>query len=177
MEPKDVNALREAVMQIYRPSDFRDPNISRSEGRKSYLEKLKDPRWQKKRLKIFERDEWSCQNCASEEKTLCVHHRYYLQGSDPWEYPDEALVTLCEECHKEETENRPTEEQSLLRALRVNFYAADIQQLAQAFSNMPLLHLPMVVASVYAWALKRREIQSELINKYFEYLERKKPRN
>ena len=33
-------------------------------------------------------------------KGLNVHHKYYMQGLKPWEYPDDALVTLCEDCHK-----------------------------------------------------------------------------
>lgn len=31
---------------------------------------------------------------------LNVHHNYYTRGKKPWEYPDDALVTLCEDCHK-----------------------------------------------------------------------------
>lgn len=26
---------------------------------------------------------------------LNVHHHYYINGKKPWEYPDEALLTLC----------------------------------------------------------------------------------
>jgi glutaredoxin len=65
----------------------------------NYIEKLKDPRWQKKRLKIFERDDWQCTHCHSTEKTLHVHHIDYEKGLEPWEYKDEMLQTLCEECH------------------------------------------------------------------------------
>jgi hypothetical protein len=40
---------------------------------------------------------------------LNVHHKYYIQGYKPWEYDNEALVTLCEDCHKKlhETSNVP----------------------------------------------------------------------
>lgn len=64
-----------------------------------YFEKLKDPRWQKKRLEIFERDGWRCKECYSKEKTLHVHHLFYLKGKEPWEIPNGFLVTLCEDCH------------------------------------------------------------------------------
>ena len=37
-----------------------------------YSQKLKDPRWQKKRLQILERDEWNCQICHDNESTLVV---------------------------------------------------------------------------------------------------------
>jgi hypothetical protein len=63
----------------------------------TYAEKLKDPRWQKKRLQIFERDKWQCTICKCEDKTLHVHHEVY-QG-DPWEAKNEELTTLCEDCH------------------------------------------------------------------------------
>lgn len=32
---------------------------------------------------------------------LHVHHRYYIEGVWPWQYPQEALVTLCNWCHAE----------------------------------------------------------------------------
>ena len=28
-----------------------------------------------------------------------VHHRFYILGRLPWDYADEALVTLCDSCH------------------------------------------------------------------------------
>ena len=97
-----------------------------SPRRAEYLEKFKDPRWQKLRLKVFERDEFSCQICYDELSTLHVHHRYYESNKEPWDYPLEALVTLCEDCNSEETENRPEEERALLRALRQQFFSADV---------------------------------------------------
>lgn len=33
-------------------------------------------------------------------KNLHIHHKYYQKGKLPWEYPDEALVTLCWSCHE-----------------------------------------------------------------------------
>lgn len=68
----------------------------------NYYEKLKDPRWQKKRLEIFERDEFQCQSCNSEDQTLHVHHKTYVYGNDPWDYPDINLITLCADCHQTE---------------------------------------------------------------------------
>lgn len=64
-----------------------------------YSQKLKDPRWQKKRLEIMQRDDWTCQRCYWTEDTLVVHHKTYLKGKNPWEYPDSLLITLCEDCH------------------------------------------------------------------------------
>lgn len=67
---------------------------------KSYREKIKDPRWQRKRLLIMDRDGWACQKCRDKTKCLNVHHKFYIPGLEPWEYKDEDLVTLCEDCHE-----------------------------------------------------------------------------
>lgn len=64
-----------------------------------YAEKLRDPRWQRKRLKIFERDEWACCYCFDRHNTLNVHHEIYIPGKPPWAIDDDLLVTLCENCH------------------------------------------------------------------------------
>ena len=67
-------------------------------AKQTYAEKLKDPRWQKKRLMIFERDGFTCRNCQSKKKTLHVHHLWYV-GGNPWDAPMDALITLCGDCH------------------------------------------------------------------------------
>ena len=63
-----------------------------------YTKLLKHPKWQKKRLKILERDEFKCRLCQDKETTLHVHHLKYNKG-EPWEGEDENLLTLCEQCH------------------------------------------------------------------------------
>lgn len=64
-----------------------------------YSKLLKDPRWQQKRLSIFERDYWSCVHCGSDEKTLHAHHLEYRKGINPWDYDDDEIKTLCDDCH------------------------------------------------------------------------------
>ncbi len=39
----------------------------------SYAEKLRDPKWQKKRLRIMERDGFVCVECRDERSSLNVH--------------------------------------------------------------------------------------------------------
>ncbi len=68
----------------------------------TYSEKLKDPRWQKKRLEILEAADWKCQfpPCESPKtETLHVHHRLYLRGRMPWEYAPWCYEVLCDHCH------------------------------------------------------------------------------
>ena len=69
---------------------------------KSYAEYFKDPKWQKKRLEVMQRDNFQCIVCGDDSKTLNVHHVEYIEARKPWEYDDKYLWTLCEYCHSEE---------------------------------------------------------------------------
>jgi 5-methylcytosine-specific restriction endonuclease McrA len=75
--------------------------ITMAKDKRTYWEKLKDPRWQKMRLQVLERDEFQCTQCGDKESTLHVHHGCYRKGAEPWEYPLETLHTLCETCHED----------------------------------------------------------------------------
>lgn len=37
-------------------------------------------------------------------RPLNIHHTYYVKGAKPWEYENDSLVTLCEDCHKKRHE-------------------------------------------------------------------------
>jgi glutaredoxin len=67
---------------------------------KTYAEKLKDPRWQKKRLEILQRDNFTCQHCKDTKTELHIHHEKYK--GDPWDAPNETLYSLCKYCHRVE---------------------------------------------------------------------------
>lgn len=69
-----------------------------------FWEKYRHPKWQKRRLEMLESAGYCCQQCSAEDKTLHVHHRRYFRGRDPWDYPDELLKVLCQECHQEVSE-------------------------------------------------------------------------
>lgn len=87
----------------------------------TYSEKLKDPRWQKKRLEILDRDKFTCQSCFDTTKTLHVHHLDYEKGLDPWDYPGHYLMTMCEDCHEHTTNERPKFEQRIITEFRLKF--------------------------------------------------------
>jgi hypothetical protein len=63
----------------------------------TYKEKLLDPRWQKKRLQILDRDNFTCQCCGDNTRTLNVHHKSYL--NNPWDIDNTELITYCSDCH------------------------------------------------------------------------------
>ena len=46
-------------------------------------------------------DNFACRACKDTDSTLQVHHKRYRNGADPWDYPDDQLMTLCNKCHKE----------------------------------------------------------------------------
>lgn len=72
----------------------------------NYGVKLFDPRWIKKKKKIFERDGNKCVICKYQGPDLIAHHKQYhyikrLQMHlDPWDYNDKYLITLCKSCHR-----------------------------------------------------------------------------
>lgn len=65
--------------------------------KKEYSEKLRDPRWQKKRLEILNRDHFTCKYCGDTESELQVHHLKYK--NNPWDVDSEFLETACIHCH------------------------------------------------------------------------------
>ncbi len=73
-----------------------DATLSKS----TYSELLKHPLWQRKRLEILDERGFECEYCGDKEKTLHIHHSYYERGLKPWDYPNESLHVLCENCHE-----------------------------------------------------------------------------
>jgi len=68
-----------------------------------YKDQLKDPRWQRKRLEILNRDKWTCQICLDTTETLHVHHKSYdgVFIKLAWQYDNHVYTTLCDTCHIE----------------------------------------------------------------------------
>lgn len=68
-----------------------------------FFAKYKHPKWQRRRLEIMERSNFTCEACGETEVELQVHHKTYRPGADPWEYEDSNLVSLCRPCHEQRT--------------------------------------------------------------------------
>lgn len=101
----------------------------------TYANKLKNPKWQKKRLEILSRDEFTCQHCQDKEETLHVHHMYYEYGKNPWEYDSASLVTLCSGCHEIESEHIKEISPRLLNILKANLFSYELERLAEAIEG------------------------------------------
>jgi hypothetical protein len=142
--------------------------------KKTYSEKLKDPRWQKMRLQILERDEWCCQRCFESEKTLHVHHLRYIPGRDPWDYGQDLLITLCMECHENEKEMRQGNESDLLEMIKdQGFMAEDVHSIASGIHLLDSSYPPDVTATIIEYALSSKEIWGVICKSYFEFLKEK----
>ena len=83
------------------------PGFERIQQRKpsSYSDLLNTEEWRNKRERILKRDNYRCVYCGRRHVKLHVHHKYYSaypNGAlvDPWNYPDDALITLCSYCHQ-----------------------------------------------------------------------------
>jgi len=139
-----------------------------------YADKFKDPRWQKKRLEILNRDKFTCQICGDDKSTLHVHHRYYTAGKEPWDYPNEAFVVLCEDCHEEEGTMMKGSIDNLMLAAKMGFMAGNVQDLAIAIHSV--LHYtcypPDVAAGIICWNMSHYKAFDAMANNYFAYLSR-----
>jgi hypothetical protein len=135
----------------------------------NYLSKLKDPRWQKKRLEILDRDSFECKFCGDSTSTLHVHHLKY-QG-EPWEIESQYLITLCESCHEAETSNRAASEKMLLEKLRLcGATCSDIEILSEGFGDLKVTHDSNVTITVLAWAMSTEGVMNRLAELYFKSL-------
>lgn len=63
----------------------------------NYRDKLKDPRWQKKRLEVLNRYSFTCCHCGDDKTQLHIHHLKY--NGEPWEADMADMITVCAHCH------------------------------------------------------------------------------
>ena len=106
-EKKPSSDLLETIKTTPRSYSSTLPGFERIQRRKqsSYSDLLNTEEWRNKRLKIIKRDNYRCVYCGRRHAKLHVHHKYYSAYPngvlvDPWNYPDDALITLCVYCHQ-----------------------------------------------------------------------------
>lgn len=95
----------------------------------TYAQKLKDPRWQRRRLEVLSEANFKCQTCKSSVDELAVHHVNYKRNTEPWDYElGVELVCLCKSCHERlETEIIP-----MARRLAVRFHPETFSEILKA---------------------------------------------
>lgn len=82
--------------KVYKKNKVSFIPCDKSIGRK---EQYLHPNWQKMRLFILKRDNFTCIECKSNTDTLHVHHLKYAKNAFIWDVPTWYLVTLCDKCH------------------------------------------------------------------------------
>jgi 5-methylcytosine-specific restriction endonuclease McrA len=135
-----------------------------------YYEKLKDPRWQKRRLEIFTRDDFMCLFCGATDKTLTVHHQYYIAGKEPWDYPDRALTTLCYECHDTERENLKETTSDLLSVLKQEwaFTSENFYDLTAAFIAADRDIHPMQISDIIKYVCSHKQVYKPILKAMYK---------
>lgn len=71
------------------------------EVRKTYAEKLKDPRWLEKRTDVLNEHGLFCEKCGEAGVELHVHHNSYFKNREPWQYQNNQFSVLCDCCHQD----------------------------------------------------------------------------
>lgn len=109
-----------------------------------YAELLRDPRWQKRRLEVLQAAGWRCSRCRNQKANLQVHHSRYIRGRMPWDYPDELLAVLCDDCHELQHRPKPTaddtrREQQIARLNRQLIESTDPTERRQIVAAMTAL--------------------------------------
>ena len=141
--------------------------------KQEYYKLLKDPRWQKKRLEVMERDHFGCVNCGDNESTLNIHHLIYFPNKKPWEYRKDLLITLCEECHNEEKEYRKESIKALEEAVAsCHFLAEDIFLIGLSLNEMEPNTPPAVVADMISITLSNKFLFGNMQKMYEGHLKK-----
>ena len=103
-EKKSSSDLSKTIPRSYSTTLPGFNNIRRRSSN-TYSDLLHTTEWRNKREKILKRDNYRCVYCGRRHAKLHIHHKYYSAYPngvlvDPWNYPDDALITLCAYCHQ-----------------------------------------------------------------------------
>ena len=100
-----------------------------STAKLTYAEKLRDVRWKRRRDDLLRRSNYTCCECGtpliSGTMDLQVHHVVYIAALDPWQYPDELLVVVCDWHHRE----RQAVEQAIYAAVGKHLATLDVHEM------------------------------------------------
>ena len=95
-----------------------------------------------------------------------VHHRLYRPDTDPWDYADDELVTLCENCHEEEYDCSNDASEVLRSATKSKLWSGNIYALAMSIHFMKTKFPIDVVISLVCWLLEDPSAQELLKEAY-----------
>lgn len=135
-----------------------------------YIKKLRDPRWQKMRLKIMERDEYACRQCGDSENTLNVHHCYY-DDKEPWDYESSSLLTLCEDCHKSQTESIKFDKKHVINTLSSKgMVSYHFHEISCAIQESGIYQFDDFYVDALSWSIKNEKARKVVQKMYSAFL-------
>lgn len=70
-------------------------------NKSSYADKLRDPRWENRRMWFVRKHGAWCRSCKRKGIEFQVHHKVYRKGVEPWDHTDDEMILLCRGCHLE----------------------------------------------------------------------------
>jgi hypothetical protein len=109
-----------------------------------YADKLKSTLFQERKLEIVKRNKGVCTLCNSTDKELHVHIKESLRDLASWEYSDDMLITLCNECPYKER-GRTKAEKGLITVLRLaGFLSSDILAITTKIHRDPTYALSLL---------------------------------
>ncbi len=97
-ETRRSNEKAIALFESSLPPTFADLQAACGEESIAYCLLLRTAEWHSRRAQIHARERFKCKECGY-TGSLETHHLKYVVNWLPWDYPDDALVTLCGECH------------------------------------------------------------------------------
>ena len=101
----------------------------------TYKDKLLHPKWQRKRLEILQRDNFTCTLCGDKETTLHIHHEEY--NGEPWDIDNDKLKTVCAHCHEATHELK---EFKIIKVIKEHFFDS-INIMAFGIDTIFMLHI------------------------------------
>ena len=95
-----IDIHKKHIQTLKKKIEYHEKKIQKLEQEETeYQALLKDEKWVEKRNEIIDLFGKKCNSCGS-TNNLNVHHLYYKHNSKPWEYPNDAFLVLCKECHQ-----------------------------------------------------------------------------
>lgn len=118
--------------------------------KKDFMAQYRSKWWIETSKRIKSRDNNTCQMCGCNDKPLSVHHLYYGEGGSI-EVEDSSLVTLCEDCHKEQNEYR-SDCNALIDEMRQSMTDIELYQVFNYVLNhfCPTVNMPVWMCNIDA---------------------------
>lgn len=124
--------------------------MTKTNYKTDYSKKFLDPKWQKFRLSVLQRDKFRCVRCDDDKSTLHAHHTYYEEfGTDPWDYEEDTVITLCERCHEDEHANQKRANKELMNCIDATGISWADKAALSVFFSMLNKKLPVDFWSVF----------------------------